>query len=105
MVQAILALPEPPQPDDAADALAIAVWAANRERAGERLNAGLLDRAAVAPRRSEETPYERAVREALSREERVLEEWDGTPSAAGTSRGVRPPTRRSRSALRMERTG
>jgi len=105
MVQAILALPEPPQPDDAADALAIAVWAANRERAGERLNAGLLDRAAVAPRRSEETPYERAVREALSREERVLEEWDGSPSAAGTSRSVRPPARRSRSALRMETTG
>ncbi len=68
MVQTILGMPEAPHPDDAADALAIAIWAANRERAGERINAGILDRAAVAPRRSEETAYERAVREALSRE-------------------------------------
>ncbi len=64
MVQAILGLPEAPQPDDAADALAIAIWTANRERAGERINAGILDRAAVAPRRAGETPYERAVRDA-----------------------------------------
>jgi len=67
MVQAILALAEPPEPDDAADALAIAIWTANRERAGERINAGLLDRAAAAPRRAGETPYERAVRDALAR--------------------------------------
>ncbi len=50
MVQVILGLPEPPQPDDAADALAIAIWTANRERPGERINAGILDRAAAAPR-------------------------------------------------------
>ncbi len=105
MVQAILALAEPPHPDDAADALAIAVWTANRERAGERLNAGLLDRAAAAPRRAGETSYERAVREALSREDRMLEESDGTPFAAGTARSSRPSTRRSRSAPRVERAG
>jgi crossover junction endodeoxyribonuclease RuvC len=68
MVQAILGLPELPQPDDAADALAIAIWTANRERAGERINAGILDRAAAAPRRPGETPYERAVRDARARD-------------------------------------
>jgi hypothetical protein len=55
-------------PDDAADALAIAIWTANRERPGERLNAGRLDRGAVAPIVAGENPYERAVREALRRE-------------------------------------
>ena len=49
MVATILGLAEPPAPDDAADALAIAIWTANRERPGERLNAGRLDRGAVAP--------------------------------------------------------
>ncbi len=105
MVQAILGLPEPPHPDDAADALAIAIWTANRERAGERINAGLLDRAAVAPRRAGETPYERAVRDALAREERMLEEWDGTPFSTGPTRGARPAGRRSRAAARPERAG
>ena len=98
MVQTILGLPEAPHPDDAADALAIAIWAANRERAGERINAGILDRAAVAPRRSEETAYERAVREALAREERPLEEGDGTPLAKGAARSVRPAPRDTRAA-------
>ncbi len=105
MVQAILGLPEPPHPDDAADALAIAIWTANRERAGERINAGILDRAAVAPRSSGETPYERAVRDALAREERMLEEWDGTTWSTGTSRNARPAARRSRSAARPDRVG
>jgi crossover junction endodeoxyribonuclease RuvC len=104
MVQTILGLAEPPHPDDAADALAIAIWVANRERAGERINAGILDRAAVAPRRSEETPYERAVREALAREDRMLEEWDGTPFAAGKARSARPASRRPRGAA-PERAG
>jgi crossover junction endodeoxyribonuclease RuvC len=105
MVQAILGLPEPPTPDDAADALAIAIWTANRERAGERLNAGILDRAAVAPRQAGETPYERAVREALAREQRMLEEWDGTPFGGGSTRSARPPDRRPRSANPDSRAG
>ncbi|HSW43775.1 MAG TPA: crossover junction endodeoxyribonuclease RuvC [Patescibacteria group bacterium] len=105
MVQAILGLPEPPHPDDAADALAIAIWTANRERAGERINAGILDRAATAPRSSGETAYERAVRDALAREERMLGEWDGTALSTGAARNVRPPARRSRSAARPDRTG
>jgi crossover junction endodeoxyribonuclease RuvC len=105
MVQTILGLPARPSPDDAADALAIAIWAANRERPGERLNAGILDRAAAAPRRGEETPYERAVRDALAREERMLEEWDGTPFAIGARRNARPATRRSRAAPRPTRGG
>ncbi len=96
MVQAILGMSEPPHPDDAADALAIAIWTANRERAGERINAGLLDRAAVAPRRAGETPYERAVRDALAREERMLEEWDGTPFESGPARGARAGARSPR---------
>ncbi len=105
MVQAILDLPEPPQPDDAADALAIAIWTANRERAGERINAGILDRAAVAPRRADETPYERAVRDALAREQRMLETWDGTAPRGGTTRSARPAMRRPRATSRPDRAG
>ena len=77
MVQVLLGLPDPPTPDDAADALAVAIWTAHRERPGERLNAGVLDRAAAAPLAAGETPYDRAVREALERERRMLAEWDG----------------------------
>ena len=55
-------------PDDTADALAVAIWAANRERTGERLNSGVLDRAAVAPLLKGRTPYEQAVRDAIERE-------------------------------------
>ncbi|MBF6604343.1 MAG: crossover junction endodeoxyribonuclease RuvC [Chloroflexi bacterium] len=68
MVAIILGLDAPPRPDDAADALAIAIWAANRERAGEMLQSAVLDRAAVAPLAGGSTPYERAVREALGAE-------------------------------------
>jgi crossover junction endodeoxyribonuclease RuvC len=79
MVATILGLAEVPTPDDAADALAIAIWTAHRERPGERLNAGRLDRGAVAPMAAGQDPYERAVREALRREKRTLEESTGTP--------------------------
>ena len=69
MVALVLQLAEPPTPDDAADALAVAICVANRERAGEAAGSGVLDRAAVAPMaRSAESGYERAVREALVRE-------------------------------------
>ena len=75
MVAVILQLSEVPHPDDTADALAIAVCIANSERAVERrvaagvsAGASVLDRAAVAPMARGETPYERAVREALSAE-------------------------------------
>ena len=79
MVQAILGLPEMPAPDDAADALAIAICVANRERSVSRLDAGVLDRSAVAPRPAGVTPYEKAVREALGASGR----WaDGTERRA-----------------------
>lgn len=68
MVQAVLGLPELPTPDDAADALSIAIWLANRLRPGERPAAPVLDRAAVAPMERGATPYEKAVRDALARE-------------------------------------
>jgi crossover junction endodeoxyribonuclease RuvC len=74
MVAAILGLAEPPRPDDAADALAMAICVAHRERPGglegEREKAGLLDRASSEPITRGRTPYERAVREALARESR-----------------------------------
>ena len=70
MVRTVLQLPALPTPDDAADALAVAICVANRERAGEPANAGALDRAAVAPIARGETPYDRAVREALARDRR-----------------------------------
>jgi crossover junction endodeoxyribonuclease RuvC len=68
MVQMVLGMSELPRPDDAADALAIATWVANTERAGLKTTAGVLDRAAVAPIVRGETGYERAVREALTAE-------------------------------------
>ena len=68
MVQLVLGMSELPRPDDAADALAIATWVANTERAGLKTTAGVLDRAAVAPIARGETSYERAVREALTAE-------------------------------------
>jgi crossover junction endodeoxyribonuclease RuvC len=70
MVAVVLGLSAPPRPDDAADALAIAIWAANSERLDGPVAAGsaVMDRAAVAPMATGETPYERAVREALTRD-------------------------------------
>ena len=74
MVTVILQLPEVPHPDDTADALAVAICIANSERtverraaaAGSAAGAAVLDRAAIAPIARGETPYERAVREALA---------------------------------------
>ena len=68
MVQAILGLSEIPEPDDAADALAIALCVANRERSVSRIPTGALDRSALKPAETGITPYEKAVREALRRE-------------------------------------
>ena len=70
MVQLVLGMSELPRPDDAADALAIATWVANTERAGPpaTATAAVMDRAAVAPITRGETGYERAVREALATE-------------------------------------
>jgi crossover junction endodeoxyribonuclease RuvC len=68
MVQAVLGLAEIPEPDDAADALAIAICVANRERSISRIPTGALDRSAITPAPSGVTPYEKAVREALRRE-------------------------------------
>jgi crossover junction endodeoxyribonuclease RuvC len=68
MVATILDLPTVPKPDDAADALAVAICVANRERTGDRLNAGVLDRSAIGPITRGETAYERAVREAIERD-------------------------------------
>jgi crossover junction endodeoxyribonuclease RuvC len=70
MVAVCLSLPSAPHPDDTADALAIAIWAANSERdgrGGERRSA-VFDRASVDPIAAVESAYTRAVREALSRE-------------------------------------
>ena len=68
MVQLVLGMAELPRPDDAADALAIAVCIANRLGQTDRVNAAVFDRAAVAPIQRGETPYDRAVREAIAAE-------------------------------------
>jgi len=70
MVAVCLTLPEPPHPDDTADALAVAIWAANAERdgTGAERRSGVLDRASVDPIGAVESAYTRAVREALARE-------------------------------------
>jgi hypothetical protein len=69
MVQVVLGRAEPPRPDDAADALAIAVWAANSVgSSGRAALSPVMDRAAVAPIARGRSGYERAVHEALARE-------------------------------------
>ena len=68
MVQMVLGMAERPRPDDAADALAIAVWAANTMPSTPERRAAVVDRAAIAPIERGESGYERAVREALVRE-------------------------------------
>jgi crossover junction endodeoxyribonuclease RuvC len=86
MVAVILGLPEVPTPDDTSDALAVAVCTANAERAGDRVNTGtsaarapIMDRSSIDPIVRGETPYERAVREAIGREA-------GTAPRKGASR-------------------
>jgi crossover junction endodeoxyribonuclease RuvC len=68
MVQMVLGMAERPRPDDAADALAIAIWAANTAGAAAAPLSPVMDRAAVAPIERGTTGYERAVQEALARE-------------------------------------
>jgi crossover junction endodeoxyribonuclease RuvC len=70
MVRTILGLESDPRPDDAADALAVAIWAAHAAvHAASAPDVGsVLDRAAVAPMAAGPTSYERAVREALRAE-------------------------------------
>jgi len=71
MVQLVLGMAELPRPDDAADALAIAVCIANRLGQTDRVNAAVFDRAANAPILRGETPYDRAVREAIAAERKA----------------------------------
>ena len=72
MVQLVLGMAERPRPDDAADALAIAVWAANSDREVGQVGRGHGRRSWTARRsrrsRAASPGYERAVREALARE-------------------------------------
>ncbi len=70
MVQMVLGMAERPRPDDAADALAIAVWAANTapSLASRAAGSSVLDRASIQPIDRGGSGYERAVREALVRE-------------------------------------
>ena len=74
MVQLVLGLPSRPTPDDAADALAVAVCIANGlgqvGRSSRPGGAAVLDRSAVAPIARGSSPYEQAVRDALARERR-----------------------------------
>ena len=83
MVAVCLGLAEPPRPDDTADALAVAIWAANSERSGTERRSAVLDRASVDPIVGSGTGngnghggstgngngWERAVKEAIAREE------------------------------------
>ena len=71
MVQLVCGMSELPTPDDAADALAVAICIANRVGQVERGKASVLDRAAVAPIERGESSYDRAVREALTKEKRA----------------------------------
>ncbi len=90
MVAVILQLAEVPTPDDTADALATAICIANAERVPDRRNAGtgagkapVMDRSAINPITRGDTPYERAVREALAHERGA-----GAGSTRGTARAT-----------------
>ena len=89
MVTVILGLDAVPTPDDTADALACAICIANAERPGDRINAGatstVFDRAAIAPITRGETPYERAVREALSRDAKPKSKSKSKPSSGASA--------------------
>jgi len=80
MVALILGLDRTPTPDDAADGLAIAIWAASRERPGERHTSSVVDRSAVAPIAGT-TSFDRAVREAIEREREAETRSPSRPAA------------------------
>ncbi|HEX5590068.1 MAG TPA: crossover junction endodeoxyribonuclease RuvC [Candidatus Limnocylindrales bacterium] len=88
MVAVVLGLGAPPRPDDAADALAVAIWAANSERLGGPAAAGapVMDRAAVEPMARGESSYDRAVREALARERKTGSPAPAAPGRRGATR-------------------
>ena len=71
MVQLVLGMAELPTPDDAADALAVAVCIANQIGQAGRVGSSVFDRAAVAPIERGESAYDRAVREAVAKEKRA----------------------------------
>jgi crossover junction endodeoxyribonuclease RuvC len=76
MVAVVLGMPDPPTPDDAADALAVAIWAAHSAPAANghgygAVGAPVLDRSAIAPMTPGRTPYEQAVSEAIAKERRL----------------------------------
>jgi hypothetical protein len=70
MVQLVCGMTSLPTPDDAADALAVAICIANRVGPVTQDRAGVLDRAAVAPIERGDSAYDRAVRDAIAREKR-----------------------------------
>jgi crossover junction endodeoxyribonuclease RuvC len=73
MVAVVLEMADRPTPDDAADALAVAIWAAHSAPSDPRASVGasVLDRSAIAPITNGRTPYEQAVSEAVARERRA----------------------------------
>src|SRR5207249_967748 len=74
MVALCLGLKVVPTPDDAADALAVGIWAANTERTGEQRVAGVagaLDRSSVIPITRGRSSFDQAVRDAIKRDERA----------------------------------
>ncbi len=71
MVQVVLGMAARPTPDDAADALAIAICIASVIGQPTRAGAAVLDRGASAAIERGESAYDRAVREALAAEKRA----------------------------------
>lgn len=78
MVAVVLGMAERPTPDDAADALAVAIWAAHSAgptngygNPSAAVGAAVLDRAAIAPISHGRTPYEQAIADALATERRA----------------------------------
>ncbi len=99
MVALVLGMVAAPADDDAADALAIATWAAHRARGGDagQERSHVLDRAAIAPLDAAATPYELAVREAIRREDA---EARTATARAGSPRAARGATARTAASRR-----
>jgi crossover junction endodeoxyribonuclease RuvC len=97
MVAVCLGLDAPPRQDDTADALAIAIWAANAERPGVDRRSSVLDRASVNPIEANGngngSSYERAVREALAREKAPARTG---PASLAAPKGASAPARPKR---------
>src|SRR4029450_11928717 len=102
MVQLVLGLETVPTPDDAADARAVAIWAANVAPGIEARPSAVVDRAAVAPITRGQSAYDRSISDALAKERGARR----PPSCPGSHAGFgRRDRRRGHARFGRDRGG